>query len=454
MKHLFVIGVITVLLAGLLTAPEVNQPAEKVQSAKTKPLSSDSIITAFTFLLGALTVMATLFGVFIGYMGWKSGKEYEKEVVRAEGAASRAQIAAKEAEAAVIEIRSKGEKAIKDIGGKLQKVFDGRSLYRVDETGKVEQNLKAVLEKTNKLYKFIGNRQTREKLTELRSKTISILEKGRPKQAAGYLEQMIALDEDDAVIWHALSLILLALERYDEALEKISTSIKKDPKRASAYFTRINALLSWHKKGGPKPSKDSIIGDIRMANKLGYKSDYEDRVQLADFLNDDEYEGLTGYRKEEDRAISDKKLVICEKIGRILDRAIAKLKEGDNQAALGLIEAATIFFEENASLWVAWGIVLSELERYEEGLQKIEVAIKQDLRDGSAYFNRASVKLKWHRVSGPKPTKEEIVEDIKLAAKHGRLPAKYDEEDKVLLSHFLGKAEYDRLISSLKEESA
>jgi len=72
----------------------------------------DKVISGFSFLLASLAVMATVFGVYIGYTGWRTGKEYEREVVRAKSGAVKAELAADKAEGALADIRERGEKAI------------------------------------------------------------------------------------------------------------------------------------------------------------------------------------------------------------------------------------------------------------------------------------------------------------------------------------------------------
>lgn len=201
MKHLFIIGITILLFAGLLVANEINKSAEKIQSVEMKSLSPDSIITAFTFLLAALTIMATLFGIFIGYMGYKSSKEYEKEVAKAEIAAKQAEQAAKKAEVTVLQIRSKREKATEEIG-KLQRIID-EQIHRSLRKDSLEQNLKAILETTDDLYKPVQDLKTRERLTELRSKAIGSIKKVNPEQTAVYLQEMISLGQDDAIVLHA-----------------------------------------------------------------------------------------------------------------------------------------------------------------------------------------------------------------------------------------------------------
>jgi len=451
-KQLFIICATVALFAGLLAANELNQPAEKVQSVETRSLSADGIITAFTFLLAALTLMATLFGVFIGYTGWKSAREYEKEVAKAQEAAKRAETAAKEAEATVLEIKNKGKEAIKDIG-KLQRIIAEQSIPGVQEKDSLEQNLRAVLKKTDKSYEPVQDIQIKEKLAKLRNQAKDSIKKNDPEQAVVYLQEMISLDQDDAIILHALSLVLLVLQRYDEALEKISTSIQKDPKRGSAYFTRVNVLLSWHEKGGPKPNKESIIADLKLAKKFGHVLTLNDKKLFFDLLSDDEYKESIGSYKDEDKSMVHEMFVIRQKTVKILDGVVAKLDTGDNEGALGLIEASIILNEENPTLWLTLGFVLSELKRYEQAIEKITVALKKNSNLGFAYFIRSYIKLKWLQGGGPTPSKDEIVADVKAAAKYGYGPKEYDEKDKALFTGFLGEYEYSKLVASLQEET-
>lgn len=472
MKYLLIISVALALFNSIVAA-EVNEPVGEIKSKEIKQAdyqntenvvaqedirvisektsdSIDTVIIAFTFLLGALTVMATLFGIFIGYTWWKSSKEYEKEVRRAEDAANRAEVAAREAEGAIGEIRTKGDKAIKDIGGKLRSTIERKLTNSLKHTTETPENLRASLEEAKKPYEVVQETEVKQKLEELRKKAVACLEKNDPKAALRWLRESVALNKDDIRILGSLGLILLGLENFEEALGTISTAIQKNPKYGAAYFWRIQTKLSWQKKGGPNPSKDSIKSDVRMANELGYTPNHQDRTLLADFLTDEEYIQLMGLSKTKDKTLYCERFLIREQFSRIVESAIKKLKNEDLEETLGLLEACTILDENNPNLWVAWALVLGNLKRYEEGLQKMIVAINKNPKDGFSYFARARMNLEWHQNGGVKPNKEEILSDLKEAAKYGHGPEKYEKDDKALLMDFFGKNEYDKLDRKLQ----
>lgn len=281
MKHLFIIGITIALFAGLLAANELNQPAEKVQSVETNSLSADGIITAFTFLLGALTVMATLFGIFIGYIGYKSSKEYEKEVARAEQAANRAEMAAKIAESAVGEIRQKGHEAIEEMQAKFSKTAE-------DISSKTKPGEEAPSEKRDKLLQFVD-------------KVDDMYKAKNYEGVINSLEAALMFNEDNAGLWHLSAVALLTKQRFQEALEKITTAINKNPNNGFFYDTRSYIKLSWWRIfEGPKPSKNEIIKDVSKAIELGFNPDNATKEELAYFLDNSEYEKLLGKTKEED----------------------------------------------------------------------------------------------------------------------------------------------------------
>lgn len=281
MKKLSITIITILLFSALLIAHEVNQPAEKVQSVGTKSLSANGIITAFTFLLTALTIMATLFGIFIGYMGYKSSKEYEKEVARAEKAAERAEEAAKEAEAIIREIRQKGYEVITDIQAKFNKT--------AEEIGhKIESEKGGLPEKKNKLLQLID-------------KIIDMFKDKNYEGAINLTEALLLFDENNGNIWHLFALVLSGSKKFKEALEKIAIAINKDPNNGVFYESRSFIKLGWWRAfKGPKPSKSEIIKDISKAIELGSIPDNTTREDISCFLDDSEYKKLLGKSKEED----------------------------------------------------------------------------------------------------------------------------------------------------------
>lgn len=285
MKHLFIIGVITVLLAGLSNAGEVNQPAEKVQYAETKSLSSDSIITAFTFLLAALTVMATLFGIFIGYIAYKSGKEYEKEVTKAEDAARRAEEAAKNADILVRQIGQKGEETISGMQRSFKDTIKNMKVRFEPEEG----------EPTG------ADKKLKEFFEKLRVKDDADDYKG----IADIVEGAIAFAEENAELWYVelwyvWARALAIQSKYQDALIKINTTIQKDSKHGRAYFFRGMLRLVWARREQRQPHMSEIIKDLKKSIELGYEVEKDPKESLSNYLTDVEYKDVFDRTKEED----------------------------------------------------------------------------------------------------------------------------------------------------------
>jgi len=281
MKKALTITIIILLFASLLAADEVNQPAEKAQSVETKSLSADSIITAFTFLLAALTIMATLFGIFIGYMGYKSSKEYEKEATRAEEAAKRAEAAALGAEGVIKEIRQKGDKTITGMELQYQQMIQSiTNQAKLSERESLEPK-EGISEVFNKIgRKFVENDF---------------------KGAADIIEGAILFAQENAYLWHVWSLVLYLQNNFEDALNKIDIGIGKNPSSGAAYHMRASIKLDWWSNfGGPKPSKSEVINDIKNAVEYGAEFTRIDKKLLAKFLDNSEYKELFGKTKEED----------------------------------------------------------------------------------------------------------------------------------------------------------
>lgn len=280
MKHLFIIGITILLFAGLLVANEVNKPAGKVQSVETKSLSADGIITAFTFLLAALTIMATLFGIFIGYMGYKSSKEYEKEVARAEQAANRAEMAAKQAESAVGEIRRKAEKTITGIQTEFKEAIEDIKVQAKSET-------KEPTERENKVQGF---------LEQLRLKG----EAGDYEEIARMVESAIVFAEENIELWYAWARALALQRKYEDALIKVNILIGKDPKYGKAYILRGIARLAWALHDHRQPHMDQIIEDLKKATEVGFETKKGTRLFLSKHLTDAEYKEVFRHTKADD----------------------------------------------------------------------------------------------------------------------------------------------------------
>lgn len=304
MKYFFKIIATVALLNSVLVAAEVNKPTEEIKSKETKIAqfqtandidveadtraksektveSRDWVITAFTFLLAALTVMATLFGIFIGYMGWKSGKEYERELARAEQAAERAEEAAKEADATVHEIRKKGQKTISDLEDKFT-----RTAQDISRTIKPEEGAPS---------------EIKSKIVQLIIKIERMYEDRNYEGSINLVEAALLFDENNAQLWHLFAIVLSTKRRFQEALKKVDTAISKDPNQGFFYDSRSFIKLCWWRGfKGPRPSKSEVIKDIKKATELGFEIEQSTKEELSYFLRDDEYKELLGTTKEED----------------------------------------------------------------------------------------------------------------------------------------------------------
>jgi tetratricopeptide (TPR) repeat protein len=452
-KYLFIIGTAIILFTSLWAVGDINQAVEKVQSVETKSLSADGIITAFTFLLAALTIMATLFGIFIGYIWYKSSKEYEQEVVKAEQAANRAEAAAKVVDTVLNDIRSRGESTVRDIRSKGEKAINELELYKhgkpqeiVDSKGRLED----VFDKHKIKDERFGDKGPKYKtrsyfVSEIRSR----LEKNNIDGALDTIEKMSELYADDARIWYLWAYLLMSSKRYAEAVEKSTLAIDKDPEFGKAYLARVHARLFYYKSRGPKPSTDDIVKDIQMAKKYGVDFTDLDKRLLTNFLNDDDYKELLGCSKEEVKVLQERLNFIGEKTKEVADRIIDKLEEKNYEEAAGLLEASTILVKDHPVFWFVWAIILTELKRYKEALEKTSTAIQKDPTFGPAYFGMAEIKLEWGKNGGPVPYKTEILADVNKALECGY---HLDKDDKRLLAEFLTKSEYNELIVNQKRD--
>lgn len=264
MKYLFIIGTVIALLSVPVDA-EVNEPVEEIKYTEIKQADSqnaqdvvaqedirvisektsgtrDTVIIAFTFLLGALTVMATLFGVFIGYMGYKSGKEYEKEVARAEDAAKLAQDGAKKVEEVLREIQQRGEETITGMQSRLKDTIE---------------NIRGQLETE-------GEEPTGadKKLKEFFDKLSAKDEAGDYSGIADMVEGAIAFGKENVKLWYAWARALVIQEKYEDALTKVNTAINKNPGFGRAYYLRGLVRLVWAQHDQRQPHKNEIIEDI------------------------------------------------------------------------------------------------------------------------------------------------------------------------------------------------
>lgn len=282
MKHLFIIGVITVLLAGLSTAGEVNQPAEKVQSAETKSLSSDNIITAFTFLLAALTVMATLFGVFIGYMGYKSSREYEREVGRAEAAARRAEASSEKAHRLLSEIhekRAEADAATIGIKEKIEEIMRDVSSQTISEKTQPSE--------------------MKDKAKELIDTIERKIESGDPLGTEALIEAGILFLGDNVHWWSLWAATLGKQGKWKDALDKATIAITKSPNDGSLYGLRslikaAHVLIS-EKEG----DKAEAVRDMEKAIELGYEPKKSIKQVFAQLLDNSEYNKLFRTARED-----------------------------------------------------------------------------------------------------------------------------------------------------------
>lgn len=304
MKYFLIISAAIAFFNSVPVAAEVNEPVAEIESTRTSTAhfqnaenvkadketrvisentaeSRDWIITSFTFLLAALTVMATLFGVFIGYIGYKSGKEYEREVNKAEDAAKRAEAAAKDAEAIIGHIRKKGDKTITEMKTQFEQMFKD---IKSQENIVGEESL-ILTEKVDRVTQKIADRFVVKDF----------------KGSADIIEGAISFAGENPYLWHLWALVLYLQNKFEDALEKINTAISKDTSSGPAYHMRVSIKLDWwFNLGGPKPSKSEVISDMMKALKYGIKPTITDKNLFAKFLDDDEYKDLFGKTKEED----------------------------------------------------------------------------------------------------------------------------------------------------------
>lgn len=304
MKHLLIVSIAIASFAGMIHASEVNELVEKGQTgemtlsevenpekceveqdkriiSENRGDSRDRAITAFTFLLAALTVMATLFGAFIGYMGYKSSKEYEKEVAKAEDAAKRAEAAAMEAEGFIKEIHKKGHEAIAVMKAKFS-----RTVQDITRTIKPEEGAPS---------------EMKGKISQLVDKIERMYEAKNYQGSIDLVEAALLFDENNAQLWHLFAIVLSTERRFQEALEKVNTAISKDPNQGFFYDSRSYIKLCWRRElKGPTPSKREVVEDIRKAKELGFEIHESTKEELSYFLDYDEYNEFLGATKEED----------------------------------------------------------------------------------------------------------------------------------------------------------
>lgn len=303
MKYLFIIGTVIALLNSVPVDAEVNEPVVEMKSTEAKPSefqnaenfeaekdtrvisektveSRDWVITAFTFLLAALTVMATLFGVFIGYMGYKSGKEYEKEVARAEDASRLAQEGAKKVEAFLRDIQQRGEETITGMQSGLQEAIANIRTRTEHEGGELTD--------------------TDKKRNEFFDKLSAKDEAGDYSGIADMLEGAIAFDQENVKLWYTRARALAMQGKYEDAMIKVNTAINKDPGFGIAYYGRGLMRLNWAQHDQRQPHKSEIIEDIKKATELGYEPEKIYRKFVSENLTDAEYKEAFGRTKEED----------------------------------------------------------------------------------------------------------------------------------------------------------
>lgn len=303
MKYLFIIGTVIALLNSVPVDAEVNEPVEEIKSTEIKQADSqnaqdvvaqedirvisektsgtrDTVIIAFTFLLGALTVMATLFGVFIGYMGYKSGKEYEKEVARAEDAAKLAQDSAKKVEAVLRDIQQRGEETIIGMQSSFKDTIENMKVRFEPEEG----------EPTG----------ADKKLKEFFVKLFAKDEADDHKGVADTVEGAIAFDEENSELWYIWARALALQKKHQDALIKINTTIQKDSKHGRAYFFRGMLRLVWARREQRQPHMSEIIKDLKKSIELGYEVRKDQKESLSNYLTDVEYKDVFDRTKEED----------------------------------------------------------------------------------------------------------------------------------------------------------
>lgn len=303
MKYLFIIIAALALLNSVLVSAEVNEPVVEMKSTEAKPSdfqnaenfkaekdtrvisektveSRDWVITAFTFLLAALTVMATLFGVFIGYMGYKSGKEYEKEVARAEDAAKLAQDGAKKVEEVLRDIQQRGEETITGMQSSFKDTIENMKVRFEPEEG----------EPTG------ADKKLKEFSEKLRVKD----DAGDYKGIADIVEGAIAFAEENADLWFAWARALALQRKYQDAMIKVNTTIQKDSKHGRAYFFRGMLRLVWARREQRQPHMSEIIKDLKKGIELGYEVEKDPKESLSKYLMDVEYKDVFDRTKEED----------------------------------------------------------------------------------------------------------------------------------------------------------
>ncbi len=201
-----------------------------------------------------------------------------------------------------------------------------------------------------------------------------LLEKGNSEEVLMKAEEMIKLDEKNAIAWVAKGVALGNLVRHDEALEAFSKSTELNPEDAAAWLNKGLALenLERHEEARGAFSKSTKLNP-KNASAWFYKG-----VALG---NLGRYEEALG-------AFSKSTKLNPKNASVWFYKGLALGNLGRHDEALGAFSKSTELNPEYATAWFNKGLALRNIGRHDEALEAFSKAIELNPEYALAWFNK------------------------------------------------------------------